>query len=209
MAASSSWSDNQQKEQAGKYAPKVRELLGDYYGIPENHVVCAEFVEDGTYNTRGDYQSHHFDDYAGIDWKVDKDQMIFGVGQRIRPDHDTYDVDFSLRVENHTQSKPCEADRILRAMKNYGVFPRHYFFALEDEDKETLLEAYLLDTVTFMEAFETGELEYDVYRTDGDNGTKAAYIPPRELYRAGAILHYWTSEHVPNRIAEFRRGDGE
>lgn len=182
----------QRKEEVAQFEDNIREILRNFYEVPENRVVSVESSIGSDYETEGEYNSIHFDDYAAIDWKVDVDDTIVGVAERLRPDNSRYDVDFALRIKNGTKDKPCEVERIYNGLKNGGLYPKHYVFGLYEEQ---LKEAYVMDTETMITAYHDDELSYETYSNRSD-GTKAAYIPIAELYESGCIEHVVVDDSV-------------
>lgn len=165
--------DQNRKEVNESVRKKVKSELAHHYDVPHDRIISVESHITGEYNTNGDYTPGILLDYLGMDWIVDKQPEMIGVGERIRPNRSGR-RDFSWRVDNGT-AQPCENDRIPASIENDGLYPRDYLYGWRDGFGVEKL--WLLDTAEIVKYINTNTLET---KPNGD-GTMAAYIPISEL----------------------------
>jgi hypothetical protein len=164
--------EQSRKEQA-QHTETIVQILGSYYNVDEERVVCVETQQDGKYSGRTPTQLL---DYIGIDWLIDKQPGLVGVWQRVA------DVEsgmrLSLRVDNGT-AEPAEKEMIDAGFST-GIAPRDMLFAHQENGEIT--RYWICDTAATIDIAERhGEL------IRNDDGTAGLFVSIGTVAEKGAV----------------------
>jgi len=179
------WFDKDRKRQSLSLDTKAEKYYRDFWDVGQ-----VRSLESGQLEyARDDNQKSTLElfDCAGIDVLLYAEDRYITVAQRWRPQDEQYDVDFSLRAENGSQSTSA-FEKHLTSYGQYGVYPSVYAFGVYDSG--SFDEFYLIDGRQLLGAYDDGDLPTQSYGEKSD-GTMAKYVAIDDLEAMGCIIESW------------------
>lgn len=184
----------QRKESATHVEEQADALLCEYFGASKDSIQSVERSIDTEYSNVDDGALVEMLDFHCIDKFVDAPECIYPIAQRLRPENEQWDVDFSLRWDNGTPYR-AEYELFRDAWENDGLLPTHYAFGVHDVER--LTEFHLINVEWLCnQLYNMVTIEYQgPYPTDEHN-VHAIYIPINELKSCGCIEYTFSEEQL-------------
>jgi len=177
---------NQNRKAAAEACkPQIREILKEWYDEPDHHVHNVESEKDGAYEP-GEKDTTNLIDFCGIDWLVQTEGTIIGVGQRIRKDPDGW-RDMTLRCANGSGTR-SERDMIPAGIERGGFYPRDYLLAVREAFN--VHRAVLIDTEVLLDGIKQGRIREKGPFGNAD-GTRYSVQAYGAMADFGAIKEVW------------------